>query len=446
MEENSHMPMTKRLLPLALLCASLASAQDNIRTVTILHSNDIHARLSPLENGNGGFAYLASVIRHEREDCTGCLLLNAGDVVQGSPVSTLFQGLPVFEIANLFGFDAGTLGNHDFDYGWQQTRKFMEVANYPIAVSNIVDGEGRLFARQPYVVLLANGVRVAVVGAMTDTLDALTKPQARGPWHTTSLVEAVRRYANEARGRADLTVVVAHITGNEEQALLALGPAVPVIVSGHEHQGLPQAKVKDGRMVVRAKAYGEEIGRLELRVNVTQKSVASWSWKKVGVDSKTVAPAPDVASQVKRWEDEVSHIVDQPLAVAEHEFSRAELKVLIERAMRDETGADFAFMNAGGVRDILPKGQLLVRHIWNVMPFDNEVVVGRFKGRDLPAVVTAGRAIDPDREYTLAVSDFTAANQNAPSQLQTAGLVFPPSGPPMRDMIVDWVRRQAILK
>ncbi len=291
------MSFAKRLLPLALLCAFLATAQDNIRTVTILHSNDIHARLSPIENGHGGFAYLASVIRHERENCVGCLLLSAGDVVQGSPVSTLFKGLPVFQIANLFGFDAGTLGNHDFDYGWEQTREFMEVANYPIATSNIVDGDGRLFTRQPYVVLLANGVRVAVVGAMTDTLDTLTKPQARGPWHTTSMVEAVRRYANEARGRADLTVVLAHITDNEEAALLALGPTVPVIVTGHEHQGLPEARVKDGRMVVRVKAYGEELGRLELRVDVERKSVASWSWKKVGVDSRSLTPAPDVAAR-----------------------------------------------------------------------------------------------------------------------------------------------------
>ncbi len=440
------MSLAKRLLPVALLCALPATAQNNVRTVTILHSNDIHARLSPLENGNGGFAYLASVIRHERENCTGCLLLNAGDVVQGSPVSTLFKGLPVFEIANLFGFDAGTLGNHDFDYGWEQTRKFMEVANYPLVTSNIVDGEGHLFTRQPYVVLLANGVRVAVVGAMTDTLDTLTKPQARGPWHTTGLVEAVRRYANEARGRADLTVVLAHITDNEEAALLALGPTVPVIVSGHEHLGLPEARVKDGRMVVRAKAYGEEVGRLELRVDVERKSVVSWNWKKVGVDSRSVPAAPDVAEQVKRWEDQVSHIVDHPLAVAEHEFSRAEVKVLIERAMRETTGSDFAFMNAGGVRDILPQGQLLVRHVWNAMPFDNEVVVGKFKGHDLPAVVTAGRTIDPDREYTLAVSDFTAANQHASGQLHTSGLVFAPSGPPMRDMIVDWVRRQGVLK
>ena len=440
------MSLVKRLLLVALLSAWLANGQDNIRTVTILHSNDIHARLSPIENGNGGFAWYAAAIRRERANCSDCILLNAGDLVQGSPVSTIFHGLPVFEVGNLFGFDAATLGNHDFDYGWEQTRKFMEMANYPIATANMEDGEGHLFTRQPYMVLLANGVRVAVVGAMTDTLDTLTKPQARGPWHTTPMVEAVRRYANEARGRADLTVVLAHITDNEEAALLALGPTVPVIVTGHEHQGLPEARVKDGRMVVRVKAYGEELGRLELRVDVERKSVASWSWKKVGVDSKALTPAPDVAGQVKRWEDQVKEIVDQPLAVAEHEFSRAEVKVLIERAMRDQTGSDFAFMNAGGVRDILPQGQLQVRHVWNVMPFDNEVLVGKFKGRDLPRVVTAGQTIDPNREYTLAVSDFTADNQNAPSQLHTSGLVFAPSGPAMRDMIVDWIRRQAVLK
>jgi 5'-nucleotidase/UDP-sugar diphosphatase len=431
---------------LALVVAGLAHAQDHVRTVTILHANDIHARLSPLENGNGGFAYLATAIRRERENCIGCLLLNAGDVVQGSPASTIFKGLPVFEIANRFGFDAGTLGNHDFDYGWQQTQKFMQVANYPIAVANIVDGEGRLFARWPYVVLLTNGVRVAVVGAMTDTLDTLTKPDARGPWHTVSLLEAVRRYASEARSWADLTVVLAHITDNEEDELLGLGPTVPVIVTGHEHQGLKEPRVRDGRMVVRAKAYGEEIGRLELQVDVERKSVASWSWKKVGVDSRTLPAAADVAPEVKRWEDEVSRVVDQPLAVAERRFGKADVRLLIERAMRDETGADFAFMNAGGVRDILPQGQLLVRHVWNAMPFDNVVVVGTFKGRDLPAVVTAGKTVDPEREYTLAVSDFTAENQNAPGQLETSGLVFPRSGPPMRDMIVDWIRRQGVLK
>lgn len=436
----------KRVLPLALLCVWLAGAEDNVRTVTILHTNDLHARLSPLENGQGGFAYVASAIRREREKCIGCLLLSAGDVVQGSPVSTIFRGLPAFEIVNLFGYDAGTLGNHDFDYGWEQTRKFIEVAQYPIAVSNIVDGEGRLFARQPYVVLLANGVRVAVVGAMTDDLDTLTTPALLGPWHTTPLIEAVRRYTAEASARADVTILLAHVTESEEHALLAIGPSVPVIVTGHAHKGLPSPVVEQGRAVVRAKAYGEEIGRLELRVDVKRKSLVSWNWKQIAVDSRRLPAAPDVAAQVKRWEDEVRHVVDRPLARTERQWTRPEVKRLIERVMREETGADFAFMNAGGVRDILPRGQVLERHVWNVMPFDDEVVVGKFKGRDLPAVVTAGHTVEPGREYTLAVSDFTAANQGAAGQLGTSGLAFPSSGPLLRDLLIRWIGRQAVLK
>src|SRR3954471_4712313 len=124
--------------PLALLflfCAPLAA---EIRTLTILHTNDLHARMMPLENKHGGFAYLASVIQRERKGCNDCILLNAGDVAQGTPVSTIFHGLPIFEVANLLGIDAATLGNHDFDYGWMQTRKFMEVAKYPIVSGNIV--------------------------------------------------------------------------------------------------------------------------------------------------------------------------------------------------------------------------------------------------------------------------------------------------------------------
>src|SRR5258708_505143 len=116
-----------------LVCTPLAA---EIRSLTILHTNDLHARLMPLENHHGGFAYLAAVIRRERANCKDCILLHAGDLAQGTPVSTIFHGLPVFEIANLLGFDAATLGNHDFDYGWMQTRKFIQIARYPIVSSN----------------------------------------------------------------------------------------------------------------------------------------------------------------------------------------------------------------------------------------------------------------------------------------------------------------------
>src|ERR1035441_2986000 len=81
-------------LALALLaCAPLAA---EVRSLTILHTNDLHARLSPREPRRRAFAYVAAAIRRERAHCNDCILLNAGDLVQGSPVSTIFHGLPVY--------------------------------------------------------------------------------------------------------------------------------------------------------------------------------------------------------------------------------------------------------------------------------------------------------------------------------------------------------------
>lgn len=433
-----------RWLAFGLLAACQAGAE--IRSLTILHTNDLHARLTPLENGRGGFAALAGLIRHEREHCDDCILLNAGDLAQGTPVSTIFYGQPVFDIANLFGFDAATLGNHDFDYGWMQTRKFIQTASYPIVSANMVGAGGQLFTSKPYVILRVNGLRVAVIGAMTEELRTLSTPKLMGQWHTAPVIETARKYAVELREQSDLVVLLGHINGSEENQFLSLAPEIPVLVTGHIHTGLDHEVVRAGRILVRVKGYGEELGRLELKVDTEKKAPVSWSWKRIPVDARRVPPAADVAALVKHWEDEVTKRVDQPLAVSRRKFDKPEVKRLIEAAMRDETGADFAFINLGGVRDIVPKGRLLVRNIWNIMPFDNRVVFGKFKGSALPAVVVGHRKVDPDREYTLAVTDFTAANQDAEEQLQTTGLEFPGEGGLLRDLLLDWFRKKAVIQ
>ena len=433
----------RRLVALTLLAGLPLAAE--IRSLTILHTNDVHARLSPLDNHRGGFAYLAATIRNERANCTDCILLNAGDLVQGTPVSTIFHGLPVYELGNLFGYDAATLGNHEFDYGWPQARKFIQTARYPVVSCNVVNAGGEFFTSKPYVVLEVNKLRVAVIGAMTDDLKSLSTPRLLEEWHTLPVVETVRKYAVELRNRADLVVLLAHITGEEEAQFLEAVPETPVIVTGHLHSGLDQAMSHDGRVVVRVRSNGEELGRLELKVDTEKKAPVSWTWKRIPVDSTRIEPAADVAREVKHWEAEVTARVDRPLAVAKRRFAKAEVRGLIQQALRDETGADFAFMNLGGVRDILPQGQLLERHIWNIMPFDNRVMVGTFKGRDLPAVVVGGRQVEAGRDYTLAVSDFTADNQGTGENLRTTGLKFPNDVGLMRDLLIDWFRKKKVI-
>ena len=146
------------------------------------------------------------------------------------------------------------------------------------------------------------------------------------------------------------------------------------------------------------------------------------------------------------WEREVSKKVDVPIAKSARALDKRQVRALIERAMCDRMGADFAFMNFGGVRDVIPQGQVMARHVWNIMPFDNVVVMGTFKGSQLPEVVREGKTVDPEREYKLAVSDFTAANQAARSELRTKGLAFPQQGPMLRDLLIEWIRQKKTLE
>ena len=179
--------------------AGFLTAQDH-RHLTILHSNDLHAHLLPDDRGLGGFAYLATAIRQERANCSACLYLNAGDLVQGTPVSSIFHGTPVYEIANLLGFDAAVVGNHEFDYGWKAVLNFAHIAHYPLLSANVLDGQGKVLTGKPYVILTTGGIRVAVIGVLLEDLAKdYSLPEAIGPVHVLPVVETVRRYVAEVR-------------------------------------------------------------------------------------------------------------------------------------------------------------------------------------------------------------------------------------------------------
>jgi len=433
-----------RLLVALLLLALLAPAADQLRSLTILHTNDLHARISPDQEGRGGFAQLATVIRRERASAEACLLVDAGDFAQGTPVSTIYQGVPIFELVRRFGYDAATLGNHDFDYGVQMIPRFMRAARLPIVSANVVNEQGRLLTGRAYVIKNVRGIRVAVIGAIMGGLRNFSTPERLGEWRALPPVETVRKYAAEIKDRADLVVALAHLEAAEQPALLRGVPDVGVIIAGHVHSILEPALEHEGRVLVRSASYGRELGRLDLKLDLPARKVVSWRWRRIPIDAKIIPPAKDVAVEVARWDARVDKVVDVPIGEARSEYPQPRLKSLIEAAMKEATGAELAFMNPGGVRDRLRRGRLLARDVWNVMPFDNTVVVGKVKGKQLPASVTAGQTVDPEREYSLAINDFTAANQ--PTQLGATGLVFSDTGKLLRDVIIAYIQKRQVLE
>ena len=439
--------MNRRLWLALLLCVGTVHAQE-IRPLTILHSNDLHAHMLPDDRGNGGFARLATAVRQEKARCAACLYLNAGDLVQGTPVSTLFHGTPVYEIANLLGIDVGTLGNHEFDYGYRRVEEFVKIARYPIVSANVVDERGQPVTGHPYVIQIVGGIRVGIIGAVLgDMVGTVITQESVGRWKVLPVVETVRRYAQELRGRTDLIVVLGHIHDREEvDAILHQVPEVSVVVAGHTHVAYASMMKVDGRVGVLVDSYGEQLGRLDLEVDMGAKRLKSAEWKKIAI-GKSYAEDPAVKQLVDTWEAKVTKLVDTPIgeSTARMDSRSAALRKLVERAMAEETGADIAWINTGNLRDNLPLGRILTRNLWNILPFDNYIVLGKFKGRDLPRSVTGRYPVEPDREYTVATTDFTATNQSAAEQLNTTGMRFPNTGPLQRDAVIDWIKKKKVV-
>lgn len=443
------MPRSLRFALLVLWLAIPASGQSTtVRSFTIFHTNDLHAHLRPDPDGLGGLAYLATELRRERAGCSTCLYLNAGDLVQGTPVSTIFHGIPVYQISDLLGIDAATLGNHEFDYGWKNIEAFVKIARYPLVTDNVVDAAGRLLTGKGYAIKTLGGVRIAIIGVvMGDMVGNLVTADEMGPWRVTPVVDTVRKTVNELRGKADLFVVLGHIHTSDADAIMHQIPEVSILVIGHEHTGYTELRRFENHYTVEAKSYGVELGRLDFRFDTAKHEVVSAEWKRIPIDSHTLAPAPDVEKVVDKWEAKVSKIVDVPIGESRHRLSGADLKKLIEKAMAEESGADIAWVNSGNVRDFLPQGTLLARHIWDILPFDNYIVVGTFRGADLPAPVRSEFPdLQPDRSYKLAVTDFGAINQASKDQLGVSGMSFPIKGPLQRTAVIDWIRKRKIVE
>lgn len=394
----------------------------------------------------GGFAYLATAVREQRAKSQAALYLNAGDLVQGTPVSTLYQGLPIYEIANRLGLDVSTLGNHEFDYGWQRIQDFVKVAKFPIVTANVVNDSGAFLASKPYIIKTVGGIRVAVIGLLlADLVGNLATPDKVGPWHVLPVVETARKYAAEVRDQADLIVVLGHLHDYEADAILQQVPDVSIAIVGHAHKEYAKLHNFNGHVGALVTSYGVELGRLDLRVDVTAHKLNSAQWKIIPVDSKKLVPDPQIVGEIAAWEAKVSKIVDVPIGEATRRFEKRDLQTLIEQAMAEQTGADLAWVNLGNVRDVIPPGTILARTIWNILPFDNAVLVGKFKGSQLPPKVREGHTIDPNREYLLAVTDFTAANQASTDQLNTTGLDFPKTTAMQRDMVIEWIKKKRVL-
>lgn len=235
----------------------LAEELNKTQKITILHTNDQHSRIEPFEpssdetySNKGGFARRAALIHQIRQQEENVLLLDAGDVVQGTPYFNLFGGDLEYKLMSQMGYDVGTLGNHEFDNGLEGIKSRMPHAKFEIVIANY-DFTNTLMEGffKPYKVIQKSGVRIGIFGVGVD-LTGLVSRDAYGEMKYYDPIEIAQDMSRILREeeKCDLVICLSHI-GYEYQHddgvvsdkhLAKKTSGIDLIIGGHTHTFLPQ--------------------------------------------------------------------------------------------------------------------------------------------------------------------------------------------------------------
>ncbi|MFY7964780.1 MAG: bifunctional metallophosphatase/5'-nucleotidase [Chitinophagaceae bacterium] len=276
--KNSVLASATLALPTILIASSNSK---EIKSLTILHTNDVHSRLEPFpmdgsnNAGLGGVAARANVIKQIRNEEQNVLLLDAGDIFQGTPYFNLYKGEPEIKAMTMLGYDAATIGNHDFDGGIDNFAKQLQHANFSIINCNYDFTNTSLHNKvQPYKIFEKGGLRIGVLGVGVE-LQGLVPDNLYGNTVYNEPITKANEIASQLRKEGcDLIICLSHLGDKYEDAkvsdeiLAKQSFDIDLIIGGHTHRLFPQPRKYNNKtgsdvLVNQMGWAGMHLGRLD---------------------------------------------------------------------------------------------------------------------------------------------------------------------------------------
>jgi 2',3'-cyclic-nucleotide 2'-phosphodiesterase (5'-nucleotidase family) len=401
-EENLPVPPTgaRRAPPFAA----------GTRFLRIIATNDFHGALEPRPDANGvrrgGAAYVAAAIDRARRECTSrceTLLLDAGDLFQGTLASNLSYGRPVVDYYNRMGYAAAALGNHEFDWGTDTLRARMRQAKFGIFGANVRYTDGRDVRWIPNDTLVTRGrIKVGIIGVSTVSTPTTTRAANVVGVRFDNAAPIIDSIGPALRKRgADFVVVIAHAGAScggdgatncgGEIVDLARGitTKVDAIVSGHTHT-LVNTEI-NGIPIVQARSSGRAIDVLDLPPVGNPTFHVRHEVREIAVD--TLQPVPAIDSLVRVAVAKVGSLVNRHVATIPVTLTRQgpqyPLGNLIADAQRWAGKGDVAIMNNGGIRTDLRAGEATYGSLFELQPFGNTLYSLTMTGAQLRGLLEA---------------------------------------------------------
>lgn len=237
--------MKKLIYLLSIYLLVACAPKQERQPLQILFTNDSHSQVEPLK-GLGGFEARAAIIDSLRAINPNTILLDAGDMWQGSPYFNMFHGRLEVEAYNLLGYQAATIGNHEFDYGIDTLSARISEMQFPVICANYDFGSTPLAAQvKPYTIIEQNNWRIGIIGVSVNPKGLILQSHIQGIAYNDP-IECVNHYANMLRNEqsCDLIIVLSHLGLHDDttfnnvsdSVLIANTSNVDILLGGHTHQ------------------------------------------------------------------------------------------------------------------------------------------------------------------------------------------------------------------
>jgi 2',3'-cyclic-nucleotide 2'-phosphodiesterase/3'-nucleotidase len=496
--------------------AALAAEHDDLVTVAILHTTDLHGHIVPTQTyadsaggvttDVGGLARCVTQIRAWQQANPNHLLLDIGDLYQGTHVSWSTRGRLMISLLNRMNYDAWVIGNHEFDWGLEAMTEVVKAATMPVlgsnakvggVFSNMLQDNGHPLAKiQPYVVREVAGFRIGIVGTITPGLPDWLAPRLLGEFSAAppvrSLHYAMKRLQAE---RVDAVVVASHMGlkgigraddfANRINQLAKEVPGIQVIIAGHTHRDIASHQIH-GVPYTQANYFGIHCGKVELVFSKTTRKLLAVNLATKLMDGSVAQDPLILAASAKErevsdreWARKIGGL-EVPLTKESAPGKPAQTLRLLTRAIRfalEKRQLEVAGVLHGNFfeGDLKP-GRKTIADAWELVPYENFLCTAGFTKAELIqileecfgvfqsthnldgfTVTTAkqgrktkvaeitlpdGQPLDPDRRYRIALNSYDA---------QSGGRRFPilnqlATSPAARQQVFEVQSRDALIE
>jgi 5'-nucleotidase / UDP-sugar diphosphatase len=405
------------------LASAAAALEPDTVCISILHTTDLHGHILPTSDydGNtdrGGLARCVTQIRHWRRQNPNSILIDVGDVYQGTDVSLRNKGKLMIDLFNHLKYDAWVIGNHEFDWGIEPFHQALQRSAMPVLAANTAlngkpagsccDSQHPFAKVQALIVKEIEGIKVAIIGITTPGMSFWLPREFTTGMDFQHPVEPVRRAIVQAKSDgADAVVLTGHMglkprTGGDDfantvMAMTSEFPDVAVFIAGHTHQAIP-SRLTNGVLFTQADHFGIHVGRVDLLFDRNSKKLLRREAMCELMDNR-FHPDQVVISRAKSQLAESDAALAQPigeLAETLHARGRrgqpSEIEKLIGAAIIEtladqNIGVDAVIYAVFDESAELAAGLTTVNDIWNIIPYENFIVTATLSPDEIKSVM-----------------------------------------------------------